>query len=892
MQQRDPVLVASLPGGPLYRLLSKVGDMEQAFIEWRALMRSRCPTVFEDARKKWVELYERQRCDYKGYAFREHAYQYLSDTIPLAAYFLPETMGTAPRPASPKWLERLSRESLDPEAPIPLAKRHSYWTRFEIFGSGPVPSVNSESHRIIDLKWLAQARADYVRVPVERPGAFRLIRQYIIRLTLYPSNVDDPVFDRLSTPDNVTPSVRTLHDRAAILAAPDGQDVLTLARTILRDFDTADGRWIDGPLYRATILPILILHANNRIKATGSVREAAYELIAKPDAFIPEQETLWRMDTAALGLQNLGKRPPTELLKLNKILCGCLWLVAVSGKPEDVHLLSTLAKNFQKNEKVFEFNRIIRALGITADRDAINEQIALRQKTRHSMMLGQINAALADSAQKSGTSITELEERSAYTHDLDSHHERAVPLPNGLTATLSVKTNGSGTVTLFSADGTELRPVPPAIRAELKTIRAYEKLREEARALTKEMQAHRLRLERSWLTQESWTAERFRTNYLAHPVLSWLAHRQIWTLTAPDGTQRTVLFPNGTPVAPNGTPTAPLRDDETLTLWHPLDADMAFVSQWRDTLEAIALIQPIRQAWRETYVLTDAERATSPASLRYAKQVLRQAQSVELGRQRGWRVRTLSMHMPSSEGDPTSLTIPAAGLHAEIWTAGVDGQAAFQHGTFTHILTDRVQFRTVTDKGSWRHDGGKKLAIGKDTVPLEDVPSLIFSEVMRDLDLFVSVASIGLEVTYLDGAEGRSIGEWRRLSDLAIWKQDETTSLNGRARIRYETLERLLPRLTIADRLELTDTHVHVRGVLHSYKIHIGTGNIFLDPDQRYICIVPDIRKKKSSIALPFDDDQTLSVILSKLFLLATDDKITDPVILRQFPASTPEQTS
>ncbi|WP_225198355.1 DUF4132 domain-containing protein [Gluconobacter oxydans] len=892
MQQRDPVLVASLPGGALYRLLSKVGDMEQSFMDWHARMCARWPTAFENARRRWAKLYARRMCDYKGYTFRKDANHYLDDKVPLAAYFRTETIGPGPYLPAPIWLNRLARETLDPAAPIPMTKRSSYWTRFRTFCPDPNRSTPAEAHCIMDRAWLAQARTDYLRIPLERPGTFRLVRQHIIRLTLHPSKADDPVFDRLVTPDSISPSTRTLRDRAAILAASDGQDVLNLARAILRDFDTAQGRWIDGPLYRAAILPILVMHANNRIKATGSVREAAYELIARPESFIPEKETLWRMDTAEFGLRDLRKRPPLTLINFNRILCGCLWLVAVSGTPEDVQLLSTLAKNFQRDDRIFEFNRIIRALGLTADRDAINEQIALRQKTRHSLMLGQINAALADSARKSGISITELEERSAYTHGLDSHHERAVPLPNGLTATLSLKPNGSGTVTLFSADGTELRPVPPAIRAELKTIRAYEKLREEARALTKEMQAHRLRLERSWITQERWTAERFRTNYLAHPVLSWLAHRQIWTLTAPDGTQRTILFPNGTPVAPDGTPTAPLRDDETVTLWHPLDADTALVNQWRDTLESIALIQPIRQAWRETYVLTDAERATSPVSLRYAKQVLRQAQSVELGRQRGWRVRILSMHMPSSEGDPTSLTIPSAGLHAEIWTAGVDGQAAFHHGTFTHILTERVQFRSVTDKGSWRHDGGKKLAIGKDTVPLENVPPLIFSEVMRDLDLFVSVASIGLEVTYLDGAEGRSIGEWRRLSDLAMWKQDETTSLAGRARIRYETLERVLPRLTIADRLELIDTHVHVRGVLHSYRIHIGTGNIFLDPDRRYICIVPDARKKKSSIALPFDDDQTLSVILSKLFLLAADDKITDPVILRQFPASTPENVS
>ena len=34
--------------------------------------------------------------------------------------------------------------------------------------------------------------------------------------------------------------------------------------------------------------------------------------------------------------------------------------------------------------------------------------------------------------------------------------------------------------------------------------------------------------------------------------------------------------------------------------------------------------------------------------------------------------------------------------------------------------------------------------------------------------------------------------------------------------------------------------------------------------------------------ALPFDGDRTMSMILSKAFLLVEDDKITDPTILRQ----------
>jgi hypothetical protein len=37
-------------------------------------------------------------------------------------------------------------------------------------------------------------------------------------------------------------------------------------------------------------------------------------------------------------------------------------------------------------------------------------------------------------------------------------------------------------------------------------------------------------------------------------------------------------------------------------------------------------------------------------------------------------------------------------------------------------------------------------------------------------------------------------------------------------------------------------------------------------------------------VFLPFDGDETLSLILSKAFLLANDKKISDPSITRQLP--------
>ena len=77
-----------------------------------------------------------------------------------------------------------------------------------------------------------------------------------------------------------------------------------------------------------------------------------------------------------------------------------------------------------------------------------------------------------------------------------------------------------------------------------------------------------------------------------------------------------------------------------------------------------------------------------------------------------------------------------------------------------------------------------------------------------------------------------------------------------------------------------------MRGDLRTYKIHLGSGNILMEPNDQYLCIVPDRSTKAAgdggAVFLPFEGDQTLSVILSKALLLADDGTITDPTITRQ----------
>jgi hypothetical protein len=95
--------------------------------------------------------------------------------------------------------------------------------------------------------------------------------------------------------------------------------------------------------------------------------------------------------------------------------------------------------------------------------------------------------------------------------------------------------------------------------------------------------------------------------------------------------------------------------------------------------------------------------------------------------------------------------------------------------------------------------------------------------------------------------------------------------LGASAQTRKAILERLIPRLKIASQCSFADKFLVVKGLLRTYKIHLGSGNILMSPNDQYLCIVahsavatPDSAK----VFLPFEGDNVMAVILSKAFLL------------------------
>lgn len=477
----------------------------------------------------------------------------------------------------------------------------------------------------------------------------------------------------------------------------------------------------------------------------------------------------------------------------------------------------------------------------------------LKHRVKSPWGLEEIEKAFNQAVERSGISRAEIEELSVPTFGLDQQGSICRQVGE-FTSVLSIVGTREVALQWLDASGHEL-PKKPKLS---KTQSDEEKdLKQLARDIEKMLGAQRCRLENFLERERTWPFEVWKVRYLEHPLMAPLSQRLIWHFSQGKKTE-SGIWNQGQFVQENEKPIDWLGPTTKVQLWHPLEIEPARVLAWRQWLEGNEVTQPFKQAHREIYILTEAELGTQTYSNRFAAHILRQHQFKALCEQRGWKSDYVGSW--DSSGMTPTRDLPGWGLHAEFWI-GAAGEEYADSGVALHVATDQVRF----------------LNAGGQAVPLAEVPALVFSEVMRDVDLFVSVCSVGNDPAWADGGPNRQGTYWREWAFGA---------LNATAATRYDILERLVPKLKIAGQCSLTERFLVVRGQLRTYKIHLGSGNILMEPNDQYLCIVPD-RSQDSALShqkvfLPFEGDNTLSVILSKAFLLAEDNKIKDQSILSQ----------
>jgi hypothetical protein len=610
----------------------------------------------------------------------------------------------------------------------------------------------------------------------------------------------------------------------------------------------------------------------------GSAHDTLITLLAFLNAPPPDPDDLRWHDQADSGSARCLTDENASLMR------GLIWFCAQFDGPDMAAALSRACVELHKQIPRYgpfsakTGNAAIRALGAMSGLQGIMQLRRLSRRVRHVTARRLIDQALTTSAIRAGLSREDLDELVVPDYGLVDGRLRMEL--GGYAAELVVKGPREVEVRWFKADGTPLRSVPAAVKREHKD--EVKTLKRTADDIAAALLVHRDRIDGLFLADRSWPLPVWRERYLDHPLLSVLARRLIWWFGEGEGT-RAGAWLDGRTVDANDRPLDGLTDETRVRLWHPIGVEPEGVLAWRTWLERHAVRQPFKQAHREVYLLTDAELATGTYSNRFAAHILRQHQFNSLCAARGWR-NTLRL-MVDDTYPPASKDLPAWGLRAEFWVEGAGteyGVDTTEAGTYLYVVTDQVRFYRTGAPQRVAHawGGGYEPArnAGPDTpLPLTEVPALVFSEVMRDVDLFVGVASVANDPTWQDGGpDGRYLDYWQRYS---------FGDLSASAQTRRAVLERLLPRLKIAERCTLSDKFLVVRGELRTYKIHLGSGNILMEPNDQYLCIVPNRRAEvdaPDTAFLPFEGDGTLAVILSKAFLLADDRAIKDPTITRQ----------
>jgi hypothetical protein len=536
--------------------------------------------------------------------------------------------------------------------------------------------------------------------------------------------------------------------------------------------------------------------------------------------------------------------------KAENLAKGLIWSILPFIDQEGLTLLTALSVRCHKVEikgwmptSTDLGNACIHIMG-QGGQQALTQLNQLHTLVRNKTVQRSLNKQFEAVAKTQNISVEDVKDLSI--PDYDFKDEQRIFTFGDYHAVLSINENRRAEIKWHKSDGTVLKSVPAAIKErfadsikEMTVIKA---------SVQKTLTAKKDELDQNYTQMRVLGYAHFMRYYIQHNLIRILAKRLIWSFEL--GQRKADGFWwNGQWVGLDDVPITWINDQTTVRLWHPIHKTMKQVLAWRYFMLRKQIWQPFKQAFREIYVLTDAERNTNTYSNRMAAHILRQMQVWALAKARGWKYNPYD-HVGIAEKEYRKHN-----LRVQYWADFIDSGNQDRY-----ISTDQVRFCTLESN---------------DPLPLEGIPALIFSEAMRDVDLFVGVASIGNDPNWRDN--GGLPRYW------AYWQSYSFGDLSETAKTRKEALERLVPRLKIASQCSFQGNFLKIKGTLRSYKIHIGSGNILMDPNDQYLCIVPD-RKELSAeqVFLPFEGDNILSIILSKAFLLADDTTITDETILSQ----------
>ena len=272
-----------------------------------------------------------------------------------------------------------------------------------------------------------------------------------------------------------------------------------------------------------------------------------------------------------------------------------------------------------------------------------------------------------------------------------------------------------------------------------------------------------------------------------------------------------------------------LSDDTKLTVAHPFH--MYTAGRWHDIQKYVfdnKIVQPFKQVFRELYVKTEEE-MNMEHSLRYAGNQIQPKKTLGCLKSRHW------------------VADIEDGLQKVYYKENIVAQIYALADWFSpaDIESPTLEWVVFSDRKT-----------GKD-IRIKDIPDIIFSEVMRDVDMAVSVAHAG--------------------------GVDPETS-HSTVEMRKAIAEFTMPLFKLTN-VTFTKNHAVIEGKRANYTVHLGSGVVHQEAGPM-INVLPVHSQRRGRIFLPFvDDDPKTSEVLTKILFFAEDNKIKDPYILEQIEA-------
>ena len=381
--------------------------------------------------------------------------------------------------------------------------------------------------------------------------------------------------------------------------------------------------------------------------------------------------------------------------------------------------------------------------------------------------------------------------------------EKATLTLDDTTIKLVVDEQGKAELEVTKGDKT-LKSIPD----KYKKNKEVEALKDSKTYLTKQYSRTRLSLEQAMLSQTLFTAAEL-GKILEHPVVKAMLSKLV--LFNPE-TQASGFWQDGKLLSAEGTLT-PLKAADKLLIAHP--SHLFYAVQWdlyQKYLFDKEIKQPFKQVFRELYIPTKDELETSNRSERYQGHQVQPQKTVALLRGRGWTVNYEEGLQKVYHKEGFRATIYAAAD----WYTPSDVEAP---------TLEYVVFYNLKD--------------GKE-VPMKEINPVIFSEVMRDVDLVVSVAHVG-------GVDPEA--------------SHSTMQMRG-------ALARESARLFKLQNVEVKERYILVKTEHGDYSLHLGSGMISRGGLQ--INVVAVQSQHRGRVFLPFvDDDPKTAELISKMKLLS-----------------------